>query len=82
MKTLKLKELWKILILEYQLLLNRIEMEFPSLPPTRQGLTWHHNSYEKWVMELIPRAHHSAPGPVQSNLHPNQQGGMKIWGRT
>lgn len=53
---------------------------FPTRPPIDLGLTWHHNSYQEGLLELIPRIHHRAPGVIQSNLHPNQRGGMEIWG--
>jgi hypothetical protein len=49
---------------------------YPSAPPVILGLTWHHNSYHAGVMDLIPRDHHRAPGPVQKNLHPQPTGGM------
>jgi len=57
-----------------------INGNFPSRPPIGHGLTWHHNAYEPGLMELIPRQQHIAPGSVQKNLHPNQEGGMKLWG--
>ncbi len=44
------------------------------------GLTWHHHPPRPGVMQLVPRAQHQAPGPVQGSLHPNQQGGMELWG--
>lgn len=53
---------------------------FPSKPPTKQGLTWHHIYHEEGVLELIPRSHHRSSGTVQKNLHPNNKGGMKVWG--
>ena len=53
---------------------------YPAKPSTKIGLTWHHNSYREGLMELIPRIHHRAPGAVQKNLHPNNKGGMRIWG--
>uniref|UniRef100_UPI0006859B87 RHS repeat-associated core domain-containing protein n=1 Tax=Oceanospirillum beijerinckii TaxID=64976 RepID=UPI0006859B87 len=39
--------------------------------------TWHHNSQDPTKVELIPRAQHKAPGPVQQSLHPKQEGGFK-----
>jgi len=51
---------------------------YPNRPP--QGLSWHHNTYEEGLIELIPRSHHQAAGPVHHNLHPNNKGGMEIWG--
>ena len=39
--------------------------------------SWHHNAQSPKDIELMPRAQHQAPGPVQSSLHPNQQGGFK-----
>jgi hypothetical protein len=53
---------------------------FPSIPPVKFGLTWHHNARLPGVLELIPRVQHRAPGPVQNNLHPNRKGGMENWG--
>ncbi len=53
---------------------------FPSRPPTELGLTWHHNSYEIGILELIPRSHHTSAGIVQQNLHPKKKGGIEIWG--
>lgn len=47
--------------------------------PAELGLTWHHNP-TPGVMQLIPTAHHAAPGPVQAALHPGGVGGMAIWG--
>ncbi len=44
------------------------------------GLTWHHDPYVPGNLQLIPRVQHSAPGPVQRSLHPDQQGGREIWG--
>ena len=52
---------------------------YPRSPPTKD-LTWHHNAYEEGVMELMPVKQHTASGPVQKNLHPEQKGGMEIWG--
>jgi len=51
---------------------------YPNKSPA--GLSWHHNVYEEGLMELIPRPHHKAPGPVHHNLHPNKKGGMETWG--
>jgi adhesin HecA-like repeat protein len=53
---------------------------FPSKPPTSIGLTWHHDAYNAGRMDLILRSHHTSAGPVQHNLHPNQKGGMELWG--
>jgi RHS repeat-associated protein len=39
--------------------------------------SWYHNAQTPKDIELIPRAQHQAPGPVQNSLHPNQQGGFK-----
>ena len=41
------------------------------------GMSWHHNARNPTLIELIPRAQHRAPGPVQGSLHPNQEGGFK-----
>jgi RHS repeat-associated protein len=41
------------------------------------GLTWHHNAQDPTFMDLVPRAQHKAPGPVQDSMHPAQQGGFK-----
>ena len=43
-------------------------------------LTWHHDAHREGAMQLVPLAQHQAPGPVQATLHPNQKGGMEIWG--
>ena len=48
-----------------------------TLPP---GLTWHHDPKIPGQLQLLPRSHHQAPGPVQNTLHPQQQGGREIWG--
>ncbi len=39
------------------------------------GMSWHHSPSEPGSMELIPRAQHRAPGPVQDSLHPDGRGG-------
>lgn len=44
------------------------------------GLTWHHDPNIPGQLQLVPRIHHQAPGPVQNTLHPQQQGGREIWG--
>ena len=51
---------------------------FPRRAPT-PDVTWHH-APEEGVMQLVPRTHHTVPGPVQESLHPGGQGGMSIWG--
>jgi RHS repeat-associated protein len=48
-----------------------------TAPP---GLSWHHDPHRPGNLQLVPRDHHQAPGPVQHSLHPNQQGGRQIWG--
>jgi len=48
-----------------------------TAPP---GLSWHHDPKIPGQLQLIPRNHHQAAGPVQKTLHPNQQGGREIWG--
>jgi hypothetical protein len=53
---------------------------FPINPPTKLGLTWHHNAHETGILELIPQTHHTAKGVVQANLHPGGKGGQQIWG--
>jgi hypothetical protein len=53
---------------------------FPETTPASVGLTWHHSTPRKGIVELVPIDHHRAPGPVQNTLHPNQQGGMEVWG--
>ena len=71
----------------------RLEAEFPGItshaapgprggfsdesPP---GLTWHHDPAIPGNLQLVPYDQHRAPGPVQSVLHPNQQGGRELWG--
>lgn len=45
-----------------------------------QDLTWHHHPEKEGVMQLVPKAQHQAPGPVQNTLHPNGKGGMENWG--
>jgi DNase/tRNase domain of colicin-like bacteriocin len=44
------------------------------------GLSWHHDPYTSGNLQLIPRTHHQAPGPIQNSLHPNGKGGREIWG--
>ncbi len=44
------------------------------------GLIWHHHPKTPGKLQLIPRDQHSAPGPVQHTLHPNQRGGRENWG--
>ncbi len=53
---------------------------FPDSRPT-PDVTWHHGT-EPGQMQLIPRDHHIAPGPVQDALHPgpNRGGGFVDWG--
>jgi len=41
--------------------------------------TWHHVPDQPGTLQLVPRAQHQG-GPWQSLLHPNQQGGFKLWG--
>jgi RHS repeat-associated protein len=41
------------------------------------GLSWHHYEPDPSILELVPRAQHRAPGPVQKSLHPNKGGGFK-----
>jgi RHS repeat-associated protein len=41
------------------------------------GMTWHHNAQDPTKIELVPRAQHKAPGPVQESLHPDNAGGFK-----
>ncbi len=53
---------------------------FNRSSPTDQGLVWHHHPDEAGVLELIPTAQHTAPGPVQGSLHPQGSGGMNTWG--
>ena len=50
----------------------------PAKAPTTTT-TWHHG-VRPGQMELVPRAQHAAPGPVQRSLHPNGRGGMNRWG--
>jgi hypothetical protein len=52
----------------------------PDGTPASVGLTWHHSAQREGILELVPIDHHRAPGPVQTTLHPNQQGGMELWG--
>ena len=52
---------------------------FPRSAPTDQ-LTWHHAADPPGTMQLVEREQHRAPGPIQSSLHPDGQGGMEIWG--
>jgi RHS repeat-associated protein len=41
------------------------------------GMSWHHKAQDPTKIELIPRAQHQSPGPVQGSLHPSQEGGFK-----
>jgi hypothetical protein len=61
---------------------ERILFEDAMPPPIRgvDGLTWHHHPTRPGVLQLIPRAHHKAKGPVQKSLHPDGRGGMQNWG--
>ena len=43
-------------------------------------VTWHHGD-QPGQMQLVPREHHTAPGPVQENLHPGGTGGYSQWGK-
>ncbi len=52
---------------------------YPRRSPAEPGLTWHHQT-SPGVMQLIPTAHHMAPGSVQASLHPGGVGGMALWG--
>jgi hypothetical protein len=52
---------------------------FPRSSPTKT-LTWHHEPNRPGVLQLVPRAEHQAPGPIQSSLHPGGRGGMENWG--
>ncbi|WP_366145479.1 HNH endonuclease [Methylovulum sp.] len=48
--------------------------------PTRaDGWTWHHVPDQPGIMQLVPRSQHQG-GPWQSILHPNREGGFKLWG--
>lgn len=72
----------------------RMEAEFPGVilgvQPGKKGafsrgsptsdLTWHHEPNTPGLMQLVPRNQHAATGAVQRALHPNQQGGMEVWG--
>ncbi|GGX64964.1 RHS repeat-associated core domain-containing protein [Saccharospirillum salsuginis] len=51
---------------------------FPRRAPARE-LTWHHGT-EPGNLQLVWRAQHKAPGPVQQTLYPDGVGGMDIWG--
>jgi hypothetical protein len=53
---------------------------FRGVSPTSASLVWHHHPTRPGVLQLVPDAHHGAPGPVQQTLHPNGQGGMENWG--
>jgi RHS repeat-associated protein len=52
---------------------------YPRMSP-HEDLTWHHEANRPGVLQLIPREHHTAPGPVQGSLHPEGRGGMENWG--
>lgn len=41
---------------------------------------WHH-SVESGVMQLVPKAQHSAGSIFWETLHPNGLGGMAIWNK-
>jgi hypothetical protein len=41
--------------------------------------SWHHVPDQPGVMQLVPRSQHQG-GPWQPLLHPNQEGGFKLWG--
>lgn len=44
------------------------------------NLTWHHVPNSPGVMQLVPRAQHMVPGPIQNSLHPGGRGGYANWG--
>jgi RHS repeat-associated protein len=46
---------------------------FSREPPPE--MSWHHSKGS--TMQLVPRAQHQAPGPIQQSLHPEQGGGFK-----
>jgi hypothetical protein len=48
-------------------------------PPT-PDVSWHHNPTNTGTLELVPREHHEAAGPVQQSLHPEGKGGRENWG--
>jgi RHS repeat-associated protein len=52
---------------------------YPREAPT-PDTTWHHHPNREGVLQLITTEQHTAPGPVQNSLHPNQRGGMQNWG--
>ncbi|TVT34678.1 type IV secretion protein Rhs [Amycolatopsis rhizosphaerae] len=52
---------------------------FPRTSP-HEDLTWHHEANRPGTLQLVPRAHHAGPGPVQGSLHPGGRGGMENWG--
>lgn len=51
---------------------------FADTPPP--GFSWHHHPKQPGVIQLVPRDHHQAAGPVQQSLHPEQKGGRENWG--
>ncbi len=88
------RQLYEVLRIDQKILLE-MERQYPgifnNLTPSVRGnfpvrlnsefnLTWHHDAYEAGILDLIPRTHHKAPGIVQKILHPNNRGGMQIWG--
>jgi hypothetical protein len=73
---------------------NSLELHYPGITkgvsPGRRGafsrtapissLTWHHETRRPGVLQLMLKAQHQAPGPIQQSLHPGQKGGRENWG--
>jgi hypothetical protein len=55
---------------------NTIGVALGRSPP---GWTWHHVPDRPGVMQLVPTSHHQGSA-WQALLHPNREGGFKIWG--
>jgi hypothetical protein len=45
-----------------------------------QNWTWHHVPDQAGVMQLVPRAQHTAGSPFYMLMHPTGRGGFFLWG--
>lgn len=45
-----------------------------------QGWTWHHVPNQPGVLQLVPRAQHTAGSPFYMLMHPDGRGGFFNWG--
>lgn len=65
---------------EFAKMADNLGIQIPSrLGQSPAGWSWHHVPDQPGAMQLVPRGQHQG-GPWQSLLHPNQEGGFKLWG--